>query len=112
MSLKVNDYRMYGDFLVRISDNIDGFRYGAETIKVIEENGVLKVESGEQTFMDFEHAFTRITDTRLVAAARVYEANRQYEEIDKKVDDAWQTVMHWNDVLQCAHEAERARASA
>lgn len=111
MILKINDYRMKDGQLVRISEVLQDGGYRVESI-ILQPDDSNKVVVGDSGFAWPASNFSPITDPKMIAAARAFEANRQFEELDKALDAAWAEVLKWNGVLQCIYEAEQAQVAA
>jgi hypothetical protein len=111
MTLQINDYRMMGDQLVRISDVLTNGSYAVEFIYVSVQGEAEAVTAG-WAFAPSADCLTTIVDAKLAAAAQAFEANRQYELIDKQLDAAWQSVLKCRAALQSVCGAALAGAAA
>ena len=106
MTLQINDYRMVNGHLVRITGTMDHNHHTVEFVTILDREGDLKAVSAGDSRSWSDAVLSSVTDPKMIAAAKAFEANRRYEEMDKALDDAWAEVVKWNGVLQCIHEAE------
>jgi hypothetical protein len=112
MTLQISDYRMMGDLLVRITGTLEGDHHTVQWVSIIPRDGGVAVISAGNSSSWSDAVLTPVVDPKMIAAAKAFEANRLYEEMDKALDQAWAEVQKWNGVLQCIHDGEVAAVAA